>query len=75
MGQLKLFQLEQVLLQEKDVYIFDEPSNFLDQSKKKIIKEKIYALTNKHKIVVLVTHDADMFDSQAEKIEIKRAAK
>lgn len=58
MGQLKLFQLEQIFKEDKAVYIFDEPTNFLDARHKQEVIEAIANLGKKGKLVLFISHDA-----------------
>lgn len=55
-GQKKKAQIELALNTEKAVYIFDEPTNFLDEETKKILIELILSKTQ-GKMVLIATHD------------------
>ncbi|TFZ40420.1 ATP-binding cassette domain-containing protein [Soehngenia longivitae] len=57
LGQKKLAQIELALKTDKSVYIFDEPTNYLDVNNKIIVLNKIKDLLSMNKIVIIVTHD------------------
>ena len=60
-GQRKRIGLIRALFFEKDIYIFDEPTNFLDVSTaKKIIKNIKRFLINK--TVLIISHDKNILD-------------
>lgn len=71
MGQLKIAQLERDFTEDKSVYIFDEPTNFLDQEKKGYVREQLENLCRKGKIVILVTHDKDMIRDEDDLIVLE----
>lgn len=54
-GQIKWHQLTQ--LEDKSVYIFDEPTNFLDKDNKEKVYKLIKALIVQEKIVIVISHD------------------
>jgi len=56
-GQQKLAQIKFNILTDKSVYIFDEPTNFLDNIHKDEVWGIIENLKNKGKIVIVVTND------------------
>lgn len=71
MGQLKLYQLDKIFNLEKSVYIFDEPTNFLDDKHRKLVKEKLALLGEKSQsIVVVITHDSELWDLADQIIEL-----
>lgn len=55
-GELQKIQLIRCLLRNTDVYVFDEPTNSLDEESKKFLINRLLILRN-HSIVILVTHD------------------
>ena len=61
-GELQRFAIAITLLQKADVYIFDEPSSYLD------IKQRLYAakiireVTYKNKYTIVVEHDLAVLD-------------
>lgn len=57
-GQKKLSQLENAILTKKSVYIFDEPTNFLDFSVKSDVINLIKNLLSDEKIVIVISHDS-----------------
>ena len=57
LGQKKLAQINLALKTDKSVYIFDEPTNYLDSGNKKIILDRIEGLLAPNKIIVVVSHD------------------
>lgn len=57
LGQRKLAQIDLALKTNKSVYIFDEPTNYLDINNKKMILDKIKELLFRNKMVIIVTHD------------------
>lgn len=71
MGQLKLLQLQEAVAVEKDVYIFDEPSNFLDSQNKKKVVQILSDLLAKQKLVILISHDDDLVDFPTEVITLQ----
>lgn len=64
MGQLKLFQLEQILSEEKAVYIFDEPTNFLDAKHRQDMMNRIRALKEQGKIILFISHDMSIEEAE-----------
>ena len=71
MGQLKLLQLQEAVAVDKDVYIFDEPSNFLDLQNKKKVVQILSDLLSKEKLVILISHDDDLVDFPTEVITLQ----
>ncbi len=72
MGQLKYAQLEDSLKEEKSVYIFDEPTNYLDAEKKKELRKRFEILRNSNAIVILVTHDKEIISDDDVVIDLER---
>ncbi len=72
MGQKKIAQVNNTVAEDKDVYIFDEPTNYLDEAKKQQIKEILLELKRKNKIVILVTHDKELLPICDQIIELKK---
>ncbi|MGT2800133.1 ATP-binding cassette domain-containing protein [Streptococcus marmotae] len=71
MGQLKLHQLDSIFRVEKSVYIFDEPTNFLDDEHKQLVKEKLRALSEKSRsMVILISHDSELWNLADQVIEL-----
>lgn len=57
MGQKKLYYLSCLNGIEVDVYLVDEPTNYLQEDKKQIVFEILTNLKNNNKIVLVATHD------------------
>ena len=57
MGQKKLYYLNCLNGIDADVYLVDEPTNYLQEDKKQIIFEILNNLKDKNKIVLVATHD------------------
>jgi len=71
-GQKKFEQIRLFLKTEKNVYIFDEPTNFIDDNKRQQIFNFIDDLEKMHKIVIIVSHDEKFFQSANKVLEIKK---
>ncbi|AYV76461.1 MAG: ABC transporter [Terrestrivirus sp.] len=56
-GEKKKIQLLNALLQDKDIYIFDEPTNNLDDVTKKWYITQIKEMAKQGKIIIVITHD------------------
>ncbi|NVF11194.1 hypothetical protein HV819_04200 [Anaerococcus sp. AGMB00486] len=56
-GQKKLAQLELVSKTRRSAYIFDEPTNFLDEKVKIHVLNLIESLLEKDAIVIIISHD------------------
>ena len=56
-GQKKLTQLEHAIKTDKSLYIFDEPTNFLDKEVKGKVLDQICDLNRKGKLVIVISHD------------------
>lgn len=59
-GQRKFEQIKLCLSTNKSVYIFDEPTNFIDSSKKADIIEMISQLNQKSKLIIIISHDHEL---------------
>ncbi len=55
---------------DADVYIFDEPSNFLDVKQRLEVSKLIRSLINTNKYVLVIEHDLSMLDYIADEIYI-----
>lgn len=69
-GELQRLGVWITTTQTSDVYIFDEPSNFLDVGQRIIVARAIKALANTSKYVIVVDHDLAMMDYIADEITI-----
>ena len=56
-GQKKLSQLKHDIKTNKSLYIFDEPTNFLDKEIKGKVLDLIMDLNSKGKLVIVISHD------------------
>lgn len=72
-GQKKLAQLKHAIKTDKSLYIFDEPTNFLDKEVKAKVLNLIMDLTRKGKLVLVISHDKIfMKNSNAKVIRINK---
>lgn len=62
-GQKKLSQLKHAIRTDKSLYIFDEPTNFLDKEVKGRVLDLIRGLTSKGKLVIVISHDQVFMDA------------
>jgi ATP-binding cassette subfamily E protein 1 len=58
------------LLTKADVYIFDEPSNFLDIKQRLAVAKLIRKLVNENTYVIVVEHDLALLDYLSDQISI-----
>lgn len=61
-GELQRFCIAYSCLQKGDVYIFDEPSSFLDVKQRISAAKEISLLCNEEKYVIVVEHDLAILD-------------
>lgn len=61
-GELQRFALAQTMAKEADVYIFDEPSSYLDVRQRIKAATQIRKLCNERKYVIVVEHDLSILD-------------
>ncbi len=73
-GEKKRICVLRGLLQEKEVYVFDEPTNELDADNTEIVLNYINKLKEKA-IVMVVTHDKRMIDRADKIVTINNAVK
>lgn len=59
-GQKQKILLMRSLSQEKDIYLFDEPTGNLDRNSTELFLNEVEKLVNEEKIVIVVTHDKDV---------------
>ena len=71
-GQKKFEQIRLFLSTDKSVYIFDEPTNFIDSSKKREIMRMISQLQEKDKLIMIVSHDPDFFTEENRIVKLER---
>lgn len=51
------------LIEDKDIYLFDEPLNGLDYKSIQIFKEEIVRLRKQGKLIIIVSHDKSIFNN------------
>jgi ATP-binding cassette subfamily E protein 1 len=61
-GELQRFAIIYVLQKEADVYIFDEPSSYLDITQRIKMGKIISSLAKKNKYVIVIEHDLMLLD-------------
>lgn len=61
-GELQRFAIATVCVQEADVYMFDEPSSYLDVSQRLTAARVIRSLAEHDKYVIVVEHDLSVLD-------------
>lgn len=71
-GQKKFEQIKLFLKTEKNVYIFDEPTNFIDENKRLLIVDLINELEKLNKIIIIVTHDEKFLSITNDVLSIKK---
>lgn len=61
-GERQRLNLIRSLLKDSDIYIFDEPTNFLDSLNKQRFELIVERLLSKGKTVIVVTHDLSIIE-------------
>jgi ABC-type bacteriocin/lantibiotic exporter with double-glycine peptidase domain len=61
-GERQKLLLERCLNKQAKLYIFDEPTGNLDKEARIKLYETLISLKEKNKIVVLISHDSELFD-------------
>jgi ATP-binding cassette subfamily E protein 1 len=69
-GEMQRLLCGVTLCAESDVYIFDEPSNYLDIKQRLIVTDLIKELSVRAKYVCVIDHDLAMLDYMADEIYI-----
>lgn len=69
-GELQKLLCAVVIIQEADVYIFDEPTNFLDIKQRLKIANLIRSLINPHRYIFVVEHDLSILDYVSDQVSI-----
>lgn len=69
-GELQRVAIASTLMKETDIYMFDEPSSFLDVKQRLKIAQKIRELKQQDKKVLVVEHDLATLDLVADHIHI-----
>lgn len=67
--------LIQSLIENRDIYIFDEPLNGLDDETKQIFKKEIQKLKRKGKLIIIVSHQKEIFGFRKKQILSLRQGK
>lgn len=60
-GTKQKISLIQALAQDKEVYVFDEPLNGIDEESRNIFMDEIIKLKEKNKLILIITHQLDKF--------------
>ena len=60
------------LVQDPEIIIFDEPTNFIDSNKKCEILDMISQLQKNNKLVIIVSHDADFLTEENKTLKLIR---
>ena len=61
-GELQRFIIGLTCVQEVDIYMFDEPSSYLDVKQRLNAARMIRSLLEDHKYVIVVEHDLSVLD-------------
>ena len=69
-GQIQRISLARVFYNNRNILIFDEPTNNLDSKNKKIILENILRL-KKDRIIIILSHDSDILKYSNKVINLK----
>ncbi|MEM2929384.1 MAG: ribosome biogenesis/translation initiation ATPase RLI [Thermoproteota archaeon] len=69
-GELQRLAVAAAFMRKTDVYLFDEPSSFLDVKQRLKVAELITSLKEEGKIVVVVEHDLTLLDYLADYLVI-----
>ncbi len=67
-GELQRLICTTVLLKKADLYVFDEPSNYLDIKQRLNIAKLIRSLTSHDKYIVVIEHDLSLLDYISDQI-------
>ena len=62
LGTLKKISLIKTLMEDTDVYIFDEPLNGLDRISINIFKDELCKLKESNKLVIIITHNIEVLN-------------
>lgn len=61
-GELQRFAISMLLIQKADIYMFDEPSSYLDIKQRLIMANAIRNLTNDDTYIMCIEHDLSVLD-------------
>jgi ATP-binding cassette subfamily E protein 1 len=67
-GELQRLAVAAAMCREADVYLFDEPSSYLDVKQRLIVAKAIRSLKNDQKIIVVAEHDLAIIDYLSDQI-------
>ena len=67
-GELQRVAIAAVLSREADVYLFDEPSSYLDVKQRLQVARAIRTLKEKEKIIIIAEHDLAIIDYLSDQI-------
>jgi ATP-binding cassette subfamily E protein 1 len=67
-GELQRFAIAMVILKDVDIYMFDEPSSYLDIKQRLKSANLIRSLANEDKYVVCIEHDLSILDYLSDNI-------
>jgi ABC-type multidrug transport system fused ATPase/permease subunit len=69
-GQVQRLNILRSMLQPKEIWILDEPSNALDQDSKRLVMSLIQEEANKGIAVIIITHDVELMQLCQTQIKI-----
>jgi ATP-binding cassette subfamily E protein 1 len=67
-GELQRVAVAAALIRESDVYLFDEPSSYLDVKQRLQVARAIRTLKEQQKIIIIAEHDLAILDYLSDKI-------
>ncbi len=67
-GELQRVAIAAAMCREADVYLFDEPSSYLDAKQRLLVARVIRSLTEENKIVVVAEHDLAVLDYLSDQV-------
>ncbi len=66
-GMKQRLSLSMVMLQNTDVYVFDEPINGFDQESKDLFQDNVISINKMNKIIIIAGHDFSFMEKIANK--------
>lgn len=69
-GEKKRVDIIRTLSKDKEIYLFDEPTNELDSSNVSEVLEEIKNVASENKIVIIISHDNRCFDIADEIVKL-----
>ena len=69
-GELQRVAIAAAYLKDGDIYLFDEPSSYLDVSERINMAKLIRTLSNKNKTIIVVEHDLAILDYLSDYVSI-----